>query len=61
MLPLGHEGNFRYNELMKEAEQYHLAKQVAIREHSIHVRTLQSLGDTLILLGKSLKSLSLSL
>jgi hypothetical protein len=61
MLPLDYDTNLRYNELLKEAEQYRLAKRVATREHSVQVRILQSLADGLISVGKSLKSLSLSL
>jgi len=61
MLPLDYDINLRYNELLKEAEQYRLAKRATAGKPRMRVRTLQSLGDTLISLGKSLKSLSLSL
>jgi len=61
MLPLDFDTNLRYNELLKEAEQYRLANRVAAGKPSVQVRALQGLGDTLISLGKSLKSLSLSL
>ena len=61
MLPLDYDTNLRYNELLKEAEEYRLFKRVAAGRPGFQVRTLQSLGDTLISLGKSLKSLSLSL
>ena len=61
MLPLDYDTNFRYNELLKEAEVNRLAKRATAGRPRVQVRTLQSLGDTLILLGKSLKSLSLSL
>ena len=61
MLPLDYDTNLRYNELLKEAEEYRLVKRVAAGKPRMQVRTLQTLGDTLISLGKSLKSLSLSL
>jgi len=61
MLPLDYDINLRYNELLKEAEQYRLAKRATAGKPRMQVRTLQSLGDTLISLGKSLRSLSLSL
>jgi hypothetical protein len=61
MLPLDYDTNLRYNELLKEAETERLAKRVSAGKSGIQARTLQGLGDTLISLGKSLKSLSLSL
>ena len=61
MLPLDYDTNLRYNELLKEAEQYRMAKRFGTREPSLQVRVLQSLGNGLISVGKSLKSLSLSL
>jgi hypothetical protein len=61
MLPIDYDSDFRYNELLKEAEQYRQAKRFGTREYSVQVRVLQSLADGLISLGKSLKSLSLSL
>ena len=61
MLPLDYDTNFRYNELLKEAEQYRQAKRFGVKKHRMQVRVLQSLADGLISVGKSLKSLSLSL
>jgi len=61
MLPLDYDTNLRYNELLKEAEQYRMAKRLGNREPSLQVRMLQSLGNSLISVGQSLKTLSLSL
>ena len=53
--------NLRYSELLQEAERDRLGKHVKHPQSRFHVRAVQSVGDTLISLGKSLKSLSLSL
>ena len=60
MLPLDYDTNLRYNELLKEAEQYRLAKRFGTRD-GMQVRVLQALADGLISVGKSLKSRTLSL
>ena len=61
MLPLDYDTNLRYNELLKEAEQYRQAKRLGPKERSLQVRVLQSVADGLISVGQSLKTLSLSL
>ena len=52
---------FRYNELLKEAAQERLARQIRAQKPGVPTRTLQGLGDVLISMGKNLKSLSLTL
>ena len=60
-LSLENDVDIRYSELLKEAEMKRLAKEATAGRPGIRMRALQSLGDTLISLGKNLKSLSLSL
>lgn len=53
--------HYRYHELSKELDQARLIKQVQESTSGFSVRLLQNLGDTLISVGQSLKTLSLSL
>ena len=53
--------NARYCELLKEAEQERLARRVSAGKPRFHTRVLQNLGNALITVGQSLKTLSLSL
>jgi hypothetical protein len=55
------EVNTRYRELLKEAEQERLARRVSAHRPRFHTQILQSLGNALIAVGQSLKTLSLSL
>ena len=55
------EANIRYKELLNEIEQQRLIKRAIVRRPGFQVRALQNVGDALITLGRSLKSLSLSL
>ena len=61
MFPLDYDTNLRYKEMLKEAEAERLARRFMIKQPGVQVRALQGLGDMLISLGKSLKTLSLSL
>jgi hypothetical protein len=51
----------RYLELLKEAENERLARRVMAHNPKFQVRVLQNLGNALISVGQSLKTLSLSL
>ena len=55
------EVNIRYTELLREAKQERLARQVMAGKPKLQKRVLQNLGETLISLGQGLKTLSLSL
>ncbi|MBN1217883.1 MAG: hypothetical protein JXM69_03055 [Anaerolineae bacterium] len=55
------EATLRYQELLKEAAQERLARQVAAQQPGFQMRMLQNLGNALISLGQSLKTLSLTL
>jgi hypothetical protein len=56
-----YEINSRYNELLKDAEQERLVREITSAQPRFPAKMLQNLGDTLISLGQSLKTLSLSL
>jgi hypothetical protein len=51
----------RYLELLKEAENERLARRAMAHTPRFQVRVLQNLGNALISMGQSLKTLSLSL
>ncbi len=53
--------NYRYLELLKEAENERLARRVMAHKPKFQVRALQNLGNALISVGQRLKTLSLSL
>jgi hypothetical protein len=53
--------NFRYRELLKDAENERLARRFMAYQPKFQVRILQNLGNALIVIGQSLKTLSLSL
>lgn len=55
------EVNTRYRELLREAEQERLVRRVSAHKPRFHTRILQNLGNALITVGQSLKTLSLSL
>jgi hypothetical protein len=55
------EVNIRYTEMLREAEQDRLARQVRARKPKAQKRVLRNLGDALISLGQSLRTLALSL
>jgi hypothetical protein len=54
------EAKLRYQELLQEAAQERLARRVATQP-AFETRLLRGLGETLITLGQSLKSMALSL
>ena len=55
------EVTIRYAEILREAEQERLARQIRARKPKTQNRMLRNLGNALISLGQSLKTLALSL
>jgi hypothetical protein len=55
------EVKFRYEEMLQKAAQERLARRVAGYQPTFETRLLRGLGETLITLGQSLKSMALSL
>jgi hypothetical protein len=51
----------RYDEMLREAAQERFARQFTAGQPGLPGRLLRSLGETLITMGQSLKTLSISL